>query len=126
MLVPPAKSMPTFKPQSNNAIAPGTITINEAITNAKRYLTRLNTTPSPPYTVLLRRARDGEAVLVEPAGNPNSAGRLITPVNILMATPRKSVEAKPTIMVAPKLVPKAYRTAQVIIVEMFESRIEGQ
>ena len=54
-------------------------------------------------------------------GNPKSAGWLMAPVgtsrfrnvrvtttavNILMTTPRNSVVAKPTMMVAPKLLPK--------------------
>ena len=81
-----------------------------------------------------------EAVAIEPAGNPKNAGWLMAPVgtsrfsrvrvtttavNILIATPMASVEAKPTISVAPKLLPNAYRTEQVISVEIFESRIDG-
>jgi len=34
--------------------------------------------------------------------------------------------AKPTIRVAPKLLPNQYRIRQVIRVEKFESRMEGQ
>ena len=46
-------------------------------------------------------------------------------VKRLISTPMKRLIAKPTMIVAPKLLPKMYRMAQVIIVEKFESRIEG-
>ncbi len=47
-------------------------------------------------------------------------------VNILMNTPINNIVAKPTMILAPKLLPKKYNTAQEIIVATFESRIEGQ
>src|SRR5579883_3221402 len=43
-----------------------------------------------------------------------------------MSTPMKRVEAKPTMMLAAKVLPNQYRMAQVIMVETLESRIEGQ
>ena len=47
-----------------------------------------------------------------------------TAVNRLTSNPSASVTAKPRTAPAPKLVPKAYSTAQIMIVEKFESRIE--
>ena len=43
-----------------------------------------------------------------------------------MATPMNSVVAKPTMMLAAKVLPNHHRIAQVIMVEMLESRMEGQ
>src|SRR5437764_15183512 len=43
-----------------------------------------------------------------------------------MATPMKSVVAKPTMMLAAKVLPNHHRLAQVIMVEMLEPRMEGQ
>lgn len=46
--------------------------------------------------------------------------------NMLTATPTNRVKANPVMMVAPVNCPNQYRMAQVIMVVMLESRIEGQ
>ena len=47
-------------------------------------------------------------------------------VNRLTNTPIASVSAKPLTMLAPNALPNQYRMPQVISVEIFESRIDGQ
>src|SRR5258708_3511297 len=49
-----------------------------------------------------------------------------TAVNKLTTTPSARVSAKPLTRLAPKVLPNQYRMAQVISVEIFESRMEGQ
>jgi hypothetical protein len=47
-------------------------------------------------------------------------------VNILTRTPIPRVSENPLTMLAPNVLPKKKRIRQVISVEIFESRIEGQ
>lgn len=47
-------------------------------------------------------------------------------VNKLVPTPIARVKEKPFTILAPKVLPKMYRTRQVSRVEAFESRIDGQ